>query len=254
MHRFIPTVIVITVLPAMGYQFMSTQQANAQKAVMTKGEVQAIVKEYLVEEPQIIIDALEAYRDQQEKEVLQKSEKAIKENREALLKNSAVPAIGPENADVTIVEFFDYRCGYCKRMLPVISELLNEDKNVRVVFHELPILSEDSKLAAKASLAVFEIKPEKYFDYHSVLMQTKGSYTRESLTKLAIEHGVDKAKFTAALASKKLDTTLEASAKVARDIGISGTPAFIVGNELVPGAISLQQLKERVAKARSGKK
>lgn len=251
MNRFIPAIAVVAALGAIGYQSINTQEAYAQKPMMTKGEVQAIVKEYLVENPQVVVDALEAYRAKQEKEAEEKAKKAIEDNKTELFEMPTVPSVGPVDADIVIAEFFDYHCGYCKRMLPVIAKLLEEDKKVRVVFHELPILSKDSKQAAKAALAVFQLKPDVYFDYHSKLMNTPGKYTLEMLTEEAVKRGVDKATFEEAMKSDALDNALKSSAELAKNIGISGTPALVINDELVPGAIGYDQLKEMIAEIRA---
>ena len=228
----------------------STSQAEPPKPSMTKGDVEAIVKEYLINNPEVVVDALDAYSKEQERLEQEAAKKAIEENKESLFNNPLAPSIGPADADVVIAEFFDYHCGYCKRMIPVINKLMEDDKKVRVVFHELPILSKDSRLAAKAALAVYQLNPKQYFAYHTVLMKASGKYTKEMLTKEAVKLGVDKAKFTDALDMKQLDNALKSSKELASKVGISGTPAFVIGDELIPGASSLERIKKIVAKQR----
>lgn len=247
MRRFIPAVVILCVLAVIGYQNVSA------KGDMTKEDVQTIVKEYLVENPIVVVDALEAYQEQMQEKASQEAKKAIMDNQAALFESSTMPAIGPEDADIVIAEFFDYHCGYCKRMLPVIGKLLEEDKNVRVVFHELPILSKDSRRAAKAALAVYQLKPDAYFDYHTVLMNTPGKYTEKLLVEEAVKLGLDKEVFTKTLNSKEMDNALQSSADIAKAIGVSGTPALVINDELIPGAVSYPQLQEIIAEQRAAK-
>lgn len=241
--------LFLTIFIAAGL-FALTNISSSKATNMTKGEVEAIVKQYLLENPEVVIDALEAYRDKQDRIAQEKVEKGIRENQDALFNNPLAPSVGPVDADVVVAQFFDYHCGYCKRMLPVITKLLEDDKKVRIVFHELPILSQDSRLAAKAALAVSQIQPNQYFAFHSKLMNTSGKFSKEMLIKEAVALGVDEKKFTDALENEALDNALKSSKALAGKLGISGTPAMVVNKELIPGASSLEALKEVIAEQR----
>ncbi len=234
--------------------YASAQTPAAQPvATMTKEQVQTTIKEYLTSNPEVVVDALNAYQEKKAKEATEKTKKTIKEKSAELFNNPDLPAVGPKDADVMIVEFFDYHCGYCKHMLPVINELLEKDKKVRVVFHELPILSDDSTLASKAALAVNSIKPEKYFEFHTALMNTKGQYTEKGLAAEAKKLGITEKDFKAALAKPEIQKQLDTNQALAKELGISGTPAFIIGDEFIPGAGSIESFKKIIEAQRNGK-
>lgn len=247
MRHLLTTTVIATVLASVVYIASNGKDANAE---LPKAEVQAIVKDYLLTNPQVVVDALTAYQENQAKEAEQQAKKGIQENTTALFNYPNTPTVGPADADIVIAEFFDYHCGYCKHMLPVVTKLLAEDKKIRFVFHEMPILSKDSRLASKAALAVYRLNPDKYFEYHTQLMGSSGQYTEESVTEMAAKLGVDKAKFTAMLKDKTLDETLKNSSTAARAIGISGTPAFVIGDELIPGASSFEDIKKIIEQQR----
>lgn len=224
-----------------------SQPAYAQ---MSEAQVQKIVKDYLMSNPEVVVEALDAYQVKQEQEAAAKAKEAIEKNKDALFNMPTLPSVGPADADVVIAEFFDYHCGYCKHMLPTITKVLEEDKKVRVVFHELPILSKDSRLASKAALAVYQLKPDAYFAYHGALMNTEGKYTKEKLVEEAVKLGVDKQALLDALDKEQLDNALKTNAELAKEIGINGTPAFVVGNELAPGAVPYEKLVEMIKQQR----
>jgi protein-disulfide isomerase len=232
----------------------SSAFAQQPVATMTKEQVQTIVKEYLTSNPEVVVDALNAYQEKKAREASEKTKKTLKEKKAELFDNPALPAVGAKDADVQIVQFFDYHCGYCKHMLPVITELLDTDKKIRVVFHELPILSEDSTLASKAALAVNSIKPEKYFDFHRALMNTKGQYTEKGLAAEAKKLGIAEKDFKAALANPEIQKQLDTNQALAKELGISGTPAFVIGDEFIPGAGSLESFKKIIEEQRKGGK
>ncbi len=232
--------------------FAATAQAATPKQ-LTEDDVVAIVKRVIKEQPELIISSLQSMKEHEQAGAAQRAQDAVKSNLAALTKNPLSPVVGNPNGDVTVIEFFDYHCGYCKRMLPVVKSLIEEDKNVKVIFKELPILSEDSRTAAQASTALFSIAPKKYFEYHTKLMAHTGSYTQENLTQYAVDLGVDKAAFTKAFTDAKISKYLQEVTELAQKMEIQGTPAVVVGGQLYPGAIDLATLKTAVAKARGEK-
>lgn len=228
----------------------TTTKADAHTDYVTRDEFPELLREALVSKPDIMIEVMGALRKAQ----LEKAEKEISEglekNSAALFEETDYPSIGSKDADITVVEFFDYHCGYCKRALPTINGLVKADKNVRVVFRDLPILSEDSSLAARAALAVHIVSPSKYFDFHTKLMKMNGKFTETILTDAAKSVGVDSTKFKEALDSKAITKMLDATQEVAKDIGVRGTPAFALPGEVIPGAVSLDELVDIIAKIR----
>lgn len=229
----------------------ATAYAQGAAPAMNRTEVEAIVKDYLVKNPEVVVDALNNYQEKKLKEAQNKAQDTIVSRKKDIFEDAAAPNVGAKDADVLVAEFFDYHCGYCKHMLPVITQLLNEDKKVRVVFRELPILSEDSNLAARAALAVYKLNPDKYFAYHSALMKESGKFELSKLADLAKKMGVNEAKFKAAVQSPELADEIKKNHELSQALAISGTPALIVGNKLIPGAVGIEELKAAIKEART---
>ncbi len=220
-------------------------------APLTKVDVQAIVKETLINDPEIIMNALEKLRQQKAEDAKKEGRAAIDKNKAELFADANSPSIGPANADVTVVEFYDYHCGYCKHFLGDLTKLVSADKNVRVVFKDFPILSEDSVTAARAAIAVNRIAPKKFFDYHTALMAEKGKFDEARLLEIAKSNGIDSAKLKAEMAKPEITAMLDTNRRIAGELGIRGTPGLVIGNEVIGGAASLEELQELVAKARA---
>jgi protein-disulfide isomerase len=178
----------------MALAFAAPVQAADAFTAEQKTEIQKIVAEYLRDNPQAIIDSVNGMRAKEEKEMQEKAEANIGKFLPMLTAADA-PSIGNPKGDVTVVEFFDYHCGYCKRALPDVNALIQDDKNVRVVFHEMPILSADSQTAALWALAAH--KQGKYFEFHSKLMTTQGTLNEAALTKIGTDLGLDMDKLKA---------------------------------------------------------
>lgn len=213
------------------------------------GAIEDIVKEYLLENPSVVIDALEAHQAQQQEAEASKAQTAIKNNLAAMTSKDA-PSIGASaaDADVTVIEFFDYNCGYCKRVIPDIEAILKDDKKVRFVFKEMPILGPTSRTAAAWALAAQ--KQDRYFDYHVALMEHRGPKNEKELTKIGEKLGLDVKKLQADANSDAIKTEIDEDIAFARDIGINGTPAFIVGETLYPGYLGPQGLKDAIKDTR----
>ncbi len=228
--------------------------ATVASGPVTRQELPALIKEVLMNEPEMVMDAVKKLREKQQAEAKKKTDTAIAANKEALLNDADTPSIGEKTADITVVEFFDYHCGYCKHMLPVITQLTSEDKKVRVVFKEFPILSEDSVTAARAALAVNRIAKDKYFAFHSALMKHEGAFDEKSLMDIAKKQGISADALKAEMAKPEVTAALDKSRKLGEEIGVRGTPALIVGNHFMPGAADLDTMKKSIADIRAGKK
>jgi protein-disulfide isomerase len=215
-------------------------------------QIEAVVREYILKNPEILVESLRGYEEKHRQATEEDAKKAIAANRDALEKNPTSPVAGNPQGDVTIVEFFDYRCGYCKKVLPSLQELLKTDKNVRVVFKEFPILGPDSVIAAQAALAAWKIAPDKYLPFHLALMESRGEMNEARVLEIAKKVGLDPEKLKAAKADPEIKATIERNHELARALQINGTPAFIVGGQLVPGAVDITTLREMVGTARAG--
>lgn len=221
---------------------------------LTKSDVEGIIKEYLSNNPEVITDALNKAQAKQAAEAQIKAQSAIKDRAKDIFEDGKSPVAGNPKGDVTLVEFFDYHCGYCKKMLPAMAQMIQDDKKLRVVFKEYPILSPDSQLAAKAALAVYRIKPDKYFDYHTALMNFAGKFEESVVIDEAKKLGIDEAKLKKEMEGSAVADIIKTTAELAGSLNIRGTPGFIVGNTIVPGATSVEELKKMVEEARKAKK
>jgi protein-disulfide isomerase len=214
--------------------------------------VEALVKQYILDHPEVIIESMQNYQIRQQIAEQEAATAALAASRDEIKNDASAPVAGNPKGDVTIVEFFDYRCAYCKRVLPSVRELLESDKNVRYVFKELPILGPDSVTASRAALAAWKIAPEKYFAFHSALMEARGELGEEQVLQIAEKVGLDRKRVKAGMAAPEIEKTIQRNLELAQKLRIQGTPAFIVGDALVPGAVDIEQLKDMVATARKG--
>jgi len=238
---------LLTSVMAISLMTASCAQAD-QSSTMSKSEIEILVKEYILENPEIIRDAIIKL---QEKEALQEQEiyrESIASAKEALENDPRDASIGPDDAKVTIVEFFDYNCGFCKRATPWVEEAVDKyGDDVRVVFKELPILDDrtkTSRIAARAALAAD--KQSKYAEMHFALMG-KPRLSGEIVRKTAEEIGLDMRRYEADLADPTIDQHINDTLQLADRLpALTGTPFFVVGDEYVSGADTdrLEQLVE----------
>ena len=216
-----------------------------------KKEIGDFIKEYLVENPEILIEVQEALQKKQEAQQQAKAQGAITDNEKAIFTSPYDIALGNPKGDVTIVEFFDYNCGYCKRALSDMDAMLEEDKNLRFVLKELPILGPDSLAAHKVSAAVRDLAPEKYGAFHRALLGGEGRATEDSAIAIASGMGISEADIRKTMADKPHDDAVRQAYSLANDLGITGTPSYVVGQEMVFGAVGEEDLREKIANVRA---
>lgn len=211
--------------------------ACAQSNVDTadKEAIEEVVRAYILENPEIIEEALIELDKKRTLAEAQRASEQLAERQDDLFANPADYSIGPDDAPVSVVEFFDYRCGFCKRSAEWASELPEKyDGKVRVVFKEMPILSAESEQAALAAIAAG--KQGKYIDMHMALMELQGGFKPDDIDGAAESVGVDVAKMRADMKSMVVQKTVADSKSLARELGINGTPNFIIGDQMVNGA------------------
>lgn len=212
--------------------------------------IEAIVKEYLLAHPELFLEIQSALETKLEEMQAEQLSSAISDNAAELFRREDAPTVGNLKGDVTVVEFFDYNCGFCKRGFPELAKLIDSDKNVRVVFKELPILSEGSMEAARVALAA---KAQgKYWEMHRELMSTKGSINGEVALKVAGKLGLDVAKLKADMKSPEVSKEIETVRNLAQKMGINGTPHYLVADKSIAGAPEdlFEQLAARVKETR----
>jgi len=209
------------------------------------------IEQYIRTHPEVIEQSLQALETKRETEERARQKVALANRQKELLHDPSSPVSGNPNGEVTVVEFFDYRCGFCKRAAGAVTQLQKEDPTVRVVYKDFPILGEPSELAAKAALSANA--QGKHQAFHEALLATKSEMTKEELLRVAADVGLDPKLLEADMANPEWQTVIDRNRALARDLGISGTPGFIVGTELVPGALDVKGLKDLIARVKDGK-
>ena len=224
-------------------------QAAAQVSTPVEQQrIEQIIHDYLLAHPEVIIESLRAADAKQKQEQEDASRAAIVAKRKDLLDDPSTPAGGNPKGDVTLVEFFDYRCPYCKQVEPTIEALLKQDPNLRIVYKEWPILGPPSVFAAHVAFAA--LKQGKYEQFHSAMMARKGEITEDVVLKVAADSGLDIARVKTDMAAPEIDQAITRNNGLADALGIRGTPGFVIGDSLVPGAVDLETLKQKIAAAR----
>ncbi|PZU58111.1 MAG: disulfide bond formation protein DsbA [Sphingobium sp.] len=219
------------------------QAGGGTASATDRAAIERIVHDYILEHPEIIPQAIEKLQDK-------RTGAAIDQNRKAIETPFAGAWEGAADGDVTLVEFFDYACGYCRASLPDLAKLVAADKRVKVVYRELPILSEESGDAAKVSLLAAE--KGQYMPFHRALYAA-GKVTRETILAAAAGVGIDRKAAEAAMADPRYAQEVEANIGLAQAVRATGTPTFVVGNQVLSGAVGYDALKDAVAKARAVK-
>ncbi len=211
----------------------------------------AAIERYIRAHPEVIEQSLQAMGAKREAEQKERQKVALKTKQDELLHDPLSPVSGNPTGEITLVEFYDYRCGFCKKAASAVTELQRIDPRVRVVYKDFPILGESSELAAKAALASYT--QGKHQAFHEALLESHSDMTKESILKIAAKVGLDAKRLEADMANPKWQAAIAKNRVLARELGISGTPGFIVGNELVPGWLDLNGLKELIARAGYGR-
>lgn len=213
-----------------------------------RAEIITILREALAADPSILRDAIEALqRDETQKEQAA-TRAAITDMREALVHKEGDPIGGNPDGDVTLVEFYDARCPFCRGMLPVEAELLRRDPNIRVVFKDIPILGPGSRIAARAVLAAQ--RQDGYKKLHDALMSGTPDIDTEVVRKAALKIGLDWTRLQHDMADPEIQNRIDANLKMAHALHIDGTPTYIIGNQVLSGAVELADLQNAVAAAR----
>ena len=248
--------IAVAMMP--GLVFASATQA-APQANANQKQIEAIVHDYLLNNPEILIEVSQKLQQKRQTEVAEKSQAAILANVKEVFPASAATQVGNAKANVTLVEFFDYQCMHCKHMAPVMDGILQKNNNVRVIYKELPIFGKSSEDASKAALAA--AKQGKYKEMHAALLATKGHITAEYINNTAKKIGLNIDQFKKDSASDEIKKQLDANRDLAKKLNLMGTPAFIVGATpsgqfkagskpfFVPGAASEEALLDMIKKS-----
>jgi len=215
---------------------------------ISDARIKELVAETLRENPELVLEALQTLEARQAEAQAAATAATLADERSLLERDPNAPVLGTPEGDVTVVEFFDYNCPYCKRVMPELDALLAEDGNIRLVLREWPILSEGSAIAARAALA--SRKQGKYAELHNALMGARAKLDEQSVLRIAGDVGLDVEKLKADMKSPEVEEHIATSMRLGEALGFSGTPSFVIGDELVPGFVDKAQLAESVATAR----
>ncbi len=225
-------------------------ESDRSLSVSQKTEVQEIIAKYLQDNPELIIKSIQDMRTLEKSKGEQRSKQNLITYKDIIFNDPDSPVGGNPNGDVTIVEFFDYNCGYCKKVFPSLEKLIAEDKNLRFVFKEFPILSPQSELAARAALAAWRQNKAKYMQIHSEFIRLKGNFSESRIMRVAMKLKLNPARLKRDMVSASMNKIITGNRKLAQKLGISGTPAVIINNKIIPGAVDFSTLKQLIADAR----
>lgn len=246
--RFAPALLGILLL---GLLFGPAARAAEPPGSFTpaqRAEIVAIIRHALIADPSILRDAAEALQANEAAHQAEAAHHAIAESQTALTANPGDPVAGNPHGDVTVVEFYDLRCPYCRRMVPVMESLLRQDPHVRLVYKDIPILGPGSVLGARAVLAAQ--RQDGYAKLQAILMRGNGQITEDSLRSAAQQTGLDWPRLRRDMNDPAIKARINANLELARRLGVDGTPAFVVGRDMLPGAVELADLEAAVKAAR----
>ncbi|WKA25766.1 DsbA family protein [Bradyrhizobium roseum] len=220
-----------------------------------RSDIQKIVREYLIANPEVLEEAMTELGKRQAAAEAAKHEAGVAKNADAIFNSARNVTLGNKDGDVTFVEFFDYNCGYCKRAMTDMMELMKSDPKLKVVLKEFPVLGAGSVEAAQVGVAIRMQDPsgKKYLDFHQKLLTGRGAVDKARAMAVAKEVGLDMAKLEKDLASAEVRNTLEENFKLAEAMGMNGTPSYVIGKQVVIGAVGVESLREKISNARCGK-
>ncbi|WP_407146477.1 DsbA family protein [Bradyrhizobium sp. ORS 86] len=230
--------------------------ASAQSFTDTqRSDIETIVRNYLVSHPEVLEEAMNELNKRQAAAEAEKHEQNVAKNADTIFNSPRGVTLGNKDGDVTFVEFFDYNCGYCKRAMADMLDLMKSDPKLKVVLKEFPVLSQGSVEAAQVAVAVRMQDPtgKKYLEFHQKLLGGRGAADKARALAVAKDVGLDMAKLEKDMTSPEVKATIEENFRLAEAMGMNGTPSYVIGKQVVVGAVGLDNLKEKIGVARCGK-
>jgi protein-disulfide isomerase len=228
--------------------------AGALAAALSDGqrlEVEAMIRNYLIANPEIIRDAINELQRREDAAARAAQVAAISDNAQLIFNSNRQVVFGNPNGDVTLVEFLDYNCGYCRASHQDMLDLIAKDPNLKVVLKEFPVLGDGSVQAAQVAVAVHLVAPEKYFAFHDALIRERGQVDGERALAIAAEVGLDAEMVRAKLSDDEIQSTINESYDLAGKLGLTGTPSYVTQKEVIVGAVGYTSLRARLDDARS---
>jgi protein-disulfide isomerase len=247
--------LVASALVALAVAVMPTGASAQSFSAGQRGEIEKIVKEYLLSHPEILEEVSAELSKRQAAAEAEKHQAAVKDNADLIFNSPRGVVLNNQKGDVSFVEFFDYNCGYCKHAMADMLNLMKSDPKLRVVLKEFPVLGPGSVEAAQVAIAVRMQDPsgKKYLDFHQKLLGSRGQADKARALAVAKEVGLDMARLEKDMVSPEVKATLEENFKIAEAMGLNGTPSYVIGNQVVVGAIGRDGLAKKISEARCGK-
>ena len=230
----------IATAPGASTMALTTDQADLGKSI----------RAYLLANPEVLVDAMQELERKQDSQRDAVAQKGVQENQAELYRDPDSPTGGNPDGDVVIVEFNDYQCPYCKRAYQAVKSVTGSDGKVKIIYKDIPILGEASKIAALAALA--STKQGKHQPLHNALMEFTGKLDRDKILEIAVGVGIDRAQLEKDMEDPKLKAIIDRNMALASALGVRGTPAFVIGKQFVPGAVDAAALKQLIIDARKG--
>ena len=235
-RRDLSKIVLATVFTAFSFTTVAAQELN-------EADIKRLALEAILEKPEILIEALSILQERENAALVEAQSTALTELRDDFEQNA--PIFGNLDGSVTLVEFFDYNCGYCRRAAPEVKAVLEANKDVRIIYREFPILGPGSEVAARASLAARN--QGKYQQFHEAMMALNGQAVEASVMKIAGDVGLDLEVLKTDMQSDLVNDHIAASLRLAEALRITGTPTFVLGDEIIPGVIERGTLLEKIA-------
>ena len=216
-----------------------------------KPQIEKIIREYLLKNPEILQEMQQLFEAKQQALQVAKQQEALKQKAEAIFNSKYQVEIGNPDAKYKVVEFFDYNCPYCQRAMLDMEKILESNPDVKFVIKEWPVLGQQSYEAHNVSIAFSKLMPEKYSDFHQQLLGMKGRKGEKNTIKLALTFGVDEQLLRAEMKKPYVLKALQENNSIANDLGITGTPSYVIGNEVVFGAVGVTKLMTHIEALRN---
>jgi protein-disulfide isomerase len=244
----------LTAVAATALLMLASPVAAEEFPVAQKSEIEHIIREYLVSHPEVLQDAIAELEKRQAAADLEKTKAAVASNTDTVFNSSRQVVLGNPAGDVTMVEFFDYNCGYCKRAMTDMLDLMKTDPKLKIILKEFPVLGSGSIEAAKVAVAVRmqDKGGKKYLEFHQKLLGGRGQADKARALAVAKEVGLDMKRIEADMESDEAKVSLEEGHKLGETLGLNGTPSYVVGTDVVVGAVGLDALRSKISTARGG--
>ena len=223
--------------------------ASSAPLTADQAELGKSIRAYLLANPEVLVDAMQELERKQDSQRDAVAQKGVTENQAELYRDPDSPIGGNPNGDVVIVEFNDYQCPYCKRAYQAVKQAAGADGKVKIIYKDIPILGEASKIAALAALA--SAKQGKHQPMHNAMMEFTGKLDRDKILEIAVGVGIDRAQLEKDMEDPKIKAIIDRNLALASALGIRGTPAFVIGNQFVPGAVDADTLKRMINDVRT---